>query len=64
VAVLARYYSADQPELVDARRDLRAATAAQYVKELVDGWPPLTEAQRGRLAALLAGAGDGEGDDP
>jgi hypothetical protein len=36
--------------------------AEQYVKELVDGWPPLTPEQRGRLAALLAGSGEG-GDD-
>jgi hypothetical protein len=34
--------------------------AEQYLKELVDGWPPLTPEQRGRLAALLAGS-DAEG---
>jgi hypothetical protein len=52
------------PELADdARRDLKAAVAAQYVRDLVDTWPPLTEAQRGRLAALLAGNTAGEGGD-
>jgi hypothetical protein len=53
----------DQPELADAaRQQLHGAVAEQYVKELVDGWPPLTPEQRGRLAALLAGSGEG-GDD-
>ena len=35
-------------------------TAEQYVRDLVDGWPALTDTQRGRLAALLHG---GEGGD-
>jgi hypothetical protein len=55
----------DQPELAaDARRQLKTAAAERYIKELVDNWPPLTNAQRGRLAALLAGgeAGEGGGD--
>jgi hypothetical protein len=61
VAAVTRHHP-DQPELdADARRDLKAANAAQYVKDLVDGWPPLTPEQRGRLAALLTGAGDGDG---
>jgi hypothetical protein len=55
VAAMARHH----PEV---RRDLRIATAEQYVRELVDGWPPLTDSQRGRLAALLAGNPEG-GDD-
>jgi hypothetical protein len=42
----------DQPELADeARQQLAGAVAEQYVKELVDGFPPLSDAQRGRLAA-------------
>ena len=59
VAILSRYHP-DQPDLVAARRDLKADTAEQYVRDLVDGWPPLTGTQRGRLAALLHG---GEGGD-
>jgi hypothetical protein len=62
VAILSRYHPdhPDQPDLVAARRDLKADTAEQYVRDLVDGWPALTDTQRGRLAALLHG---GEGGD-
>lgn len=57
-----RRHHPDQPQLdADARRDLKAANAAQYVRELVDGWPPLTDAQRGRLAALLTDRGGDDG---
>lgn len=60
VARVARYHP-DQPELAaDDRRALKAAVAEQYVRELVDGWPPLTPDQRGRLAALLAGASEAD----
>jgi hypothetical protein len=53
VAALARHH----PEV---RRDLRVATTEQYIRDLVDSWPPLTDAQRGRLAALLAGTGEAD----
>ena len=60
LAVAARYHP-DQPELADDdRRALKAKVAEQYVRDLVDTFPPLTPEQRGRLAALLA---DGEGVD-
>jgi hypothetical protein len=53
----------DQPELVaDDRRALKARVAEQYVRDLVDTWPPLTDNQRGRLAALLTGAREEAGD--
>jgi hypothetical protein len=53
----------DQPELAaDDRRQLKAAAAERYVKELVAAWPPLTDSQKGRLAALLASDGDKGGD--
>jgi hypothetical protein len=52
----------DQPELVaDTRRQLKADAAERYVRQLVDHWPPLTDTQRGRLAALLAGSDPAEG---
>lgn len=35
------------------RSDYRAAKAEAYIRELVDAAPPLSEAQRQRLAALL-----------
>jgi hypothetical protein len=55
VALATRYH---KPEAADAaRRDLKALRAERYVRELVDQWPPLTDSQRGRLAALLADGG-------
>ncbi len=47
---LSRNPDADVTEL---RRELRAERAADYIRELVDSAPPLTELQRARLAALL-----------
>ena len=54
-AAVTRHYP-DQPELAaDARQQLKADAAERYVRDLVDSWPPLSDAQRGRLAALLTG---------
>lgn len=53
-ASLSRSRPADDPDLLAARRDLRAERAAEYIKNLVDAAPPLTAEQRARLAALLA----------
>lgn len=53
LAVLERHRGPDDPETVDARRDLAAAKLEQHVRQVVDGFPPLTSAQRSRLAALL-----------
>ena len=45
-------------QLEDARRNARYTFAQRRIKKIVDGWPPLTEAQRERLALLLhPGAG-------
>lgn len=41
------------PQLPTARRDLRAARLADYVAEVVAQAPPLTDAQRDRIASLL-----------
>jgi hypothetical protein len=50
-----------QPDLTDDdRRYFKAAAAERYVKELVDGLPELTDAQRRRLAALLHPEGGGD----
>lgn len=44
----------DDAEAVDAaRQQLKAATAEDYIRRLVDGAPPLTDSQRSRLAVLL-----------
>jgi hypothetical protein len=45
--------SPDDPELVDARRDLAAERLAEHIRKTVDGAPPLTAEQRDRLALLL-----------
>ncbi len=53
VASLSRSRADDDPELIDARRDLRAARAEEYIRTLAAGMPPLTMEQRNKLAALL-----------
>jgi hypothetical protein len=34
-------------------RDMRAARAEDYIRDLVDSFPPLTVAQRDKLVAIL-----------
>jgi hypothetical protein len=41
--------------LVDARRDYAAAKIEHSVRRIVGAAPPLTEAQRTRLAAIVTG---------
>jgi hypothetical protein len=55
VASLSRSREADDPDLLDARRRMRAERAADYIKQIVDAAPPLTQSQRDRLALLLRG---------
>lgn len=59
VASLSRSRPATDPDLIDARRDLAAAKLDAYVKKVVAEAPPLTDAQRDRIAALLCPAGGG-----
>lgn len=57
VAALSRDRAADDPELVEARRSLRAELLMQHMRELVASAPPLTNEQVEAIAALLrAGA--------
>ena len=59
VAVYMRdHRPADQIEA--ARADLAEANAEAAMRRIVDGWPPLTPAQRERLALLLRPGGDGD----
>lgn len=53
VAALSRSRSSDDPELVDAHRNLRAERLADYITRTVDKAPPLSSEQRNKLAALL-----------
>lgn len=59
VASLTRSRTPDDPDLIAARRSLRAERLAMYIRRTVDAAPPLTAEQRDRLAVLLRGeAGD------
>lgn len=60
VASLSRSRAADDPELIEARRNLKAERLAAYVKQVVESAPPLTEAQCDRVAVLLRSAGDAQ----
>lgn len=60
IASLSRSRTADDPELVEARRNLRAERLADYIKRTVDAAPPLTADQRDRLALLLRGGPDAD----
>jgi dsDNA-binding SOS-regulon protein len=42
----------------ETRRELEIHRLAEHIKRLVDGAPPLSDAQRERLALLLAPAAD------
>jgi hypothetical protein len=56
-AVLTRHRGADDPATIEARRDLKAASAEQYIRGLVDAAPRLSSEQRDRLATLLRPGG-------
>lgn len=59
VAVLSRDLPADDPRLLEAKRDLKAARLEDHVAAVVESFPPLTDAQRARVATLLTRGGDG-----
>lgn len=58
VASLSRSRADDDPDLVEARRNLKAERLALYITRVVDAAPELSPAQRDRLALLLAGGPD------
>jgi hypothetical protein len=53
VAGLHRYGNPDPEKLDEAHRDLRAAKLEDYIAKTLAAAPPLTDAQRSRLAELL-----------
>jgi len=55
VAGLSRDRAPDDPELLTARLNLRAERLAAHVAKVVAEAPPLTPAQRDRIAVLLRG---------
>lgn len=54
VAALSRTRSKDDPELIEARRQLAAETIAQYAQRVAAAAPPLSPEQKARIAAALA----------
>lgn len=57
IAGLSRSRPADDPELIEARRNLRYERMADYIRSKVDVAPPLSNEQRRALAALLTSEG-------
>ena len=55
VASLTRSRSQDDPDLITARTNLKAANLAEHIKKVVADAPSLTASQRADLAALLRG---------
>lgn len=53
IAALSRSRQPDDPELLAARAELKAARFAEHVEQVVDAAPALTAAQRAELVALL-----------
>ena len=59
VASLSRSRSANDPELIEARQNLKALKLEEYVRNVVDNAPPLRPEQADKIAALLRPAGGG-----
>jgi len=59
LAALTRHRGPDDPLVIAASQDLKAAGLEEHIQRLVTGWPPLTAAQRTRLAVLLRSGQDG-----
>lgn len=60
VAGLKRRRAEDDPEVVEAVRALQQARLDEHIERLVASAPPLSEAQRSRLAVLLRSNPGGE----
>jgi hypothetical protein len=60
IAALSRDRKPDDPDLLAARRDLRASRAEDYINQLLAEAPPLSQEQRSRLAILLLRSNGGE----
>ncbi|MFD0003546.1 hypothetical protein ACFVJ4_14135 [Streptomyces sp. NPDC127178] len=53
IAATERHHGPDDPKLPEMHRDLRAAGLEEHIRHVVDAAPPLTDAQRSKLAVLL-----------
>jgi len=54
VATLSRSRTADDPDLVEARLNLRAARLEAHIEKALADAPPLSDQQLERIARLLA----------
>ena len=53
VAALSIHHPSDSPQVLEAKRDLRAIKLQEYVAKAVAELPPLSEAQIKEVARLL-----------
>jgi hypothetical protein len=58
VAITTRHHP-DDPGLPALRAELAAARLEEFVRRELDSAPPLSRAQRDKIAALFSGAGHG-----
>lgn len=61
VAALSRSRCTDDPDLLNARRELAAARLEGHIRKAVEDAPSLSVEQRSRLAHLLSGGGPLDG---
>ena len=53
VAALSRSRTTNDPDLIAAKQRLKAAGLYEYVQRTIASAPPLSDAQKSRVAALL-----------
>lgn len=58
LAVLHRDHQPDSPVIADARRELRAARTADYLKRQIEADPPFTDDDLALIRAVLPPASD------
>ncbi len=64
LAVLQRHRGPNDPEVVKLRREANEDALLRYVAKIVDAAPPISDATRARVAALLAPAPAGPAAEP
>ena len=55
VASLSRSRDPQDPDLIEARRNLRCLRLEDHIRKVIAEAPPLSDDQRSRLAGLLRG---------
>jgi len=53
IGALSRSRTNDDPELVEARRNLAALRLQEHVEKIIADWPPLTDQQIDRVVVIL-----------